>query len=147
MGTDKVEDLTIRPYQDSDEDAVVSLWREAFPNASARNDPRMNIRMKLAFQPELLFVALKDGELVGTVMAGYEGHRGWANFAAVRKKLRRSGIGVALMKHAEQELRKIGCIKLNLQVRKTNAEVIRFYETLGYNVEEIVNMGKTLVDE
>lgn len=137
----------IRRYQDSDEDAVISLWQEAFPNDPPRNEPRSNIKMKVTYQPYLFFVALLDNELVGTVMAGYEGHRGWVNYLAVRKGHRRAKIGQALMSYAEDELREIGCIKLNLQVRKTNSEVIEFYETLGYKVEEVVSMGKTLVDD
>lgn len=143
----KAGNIEIRRYQDSDEDAVISLWEEAFPNDPPRNEPLSNIKMKMTYQPYLFFVALLDGELAGTVMAGYEGHRGWVNFMAVSKTFRQCGIGAALMKHAEKELRTIGCIKLNLQIRTGNSEVVEFYEALGYHVEEIISMGKTLVDD
>jgi ribosomal protein S18 acetylase RimI-like enzyme len=82
--------------------------------------------------------------IVGTVMAGYDGHRGWVYYVVVSPDHRRQGIGTALMERAEEGLASLGCPKVNLQVRAGNEAVVRFYETLGYGVEERVSMGKRL---
>ncbi len=108
------------------------------------NDPRSDIATKLAFQPELFLVGLLGEQLVGSVMAGYEGHRGWINYLAIDPGLRSHGLGRQLMETAEAALKRLGCPKVNLQVRSGNAAVISFYEELGYRVEERVGMGKRL---
>jgi ribosomal protein S18 acetylase RimI-like enzyme len=134
----------IRSYEESDEQAVANLWQEVFPDAPAWNDPVTDIRRKLTVQPDLFFVALKDRQLVGTAMAGYDGHRGWIYYVVVSPNHRRQGIGNALMGHAEGALMKMGCPKLNLQVRATNHEVVAFYKQLGYEIEERISMAKRL---
>ena len=136
--------LTIQPYQEEDQDAVTALWREVFPGSPSWNHPETDIQRKLAVQRELFLVAMLEGQLVGTAMAGYDGHRGWVYYVAVSPRLRRQGIGSALMKDVETRLAKIGCPKLNLQVRATNQEVVAFYQKLGYAVEPRVSMGKRL---
>jgi ribosomal protein S18 acetylase RimI-like enzyme len=78
------------------------------------------------------------------VMVGFEGHRGWINYLAVEPSLQRSGIGRALMNEAERILRAAGCPKINLQIRRTNADVIAFYERLGYVADDVVSFGKRL---
>jgi ribosomal protein S18 acetylase RimI-like enzyme len=136
--------VKIRPYTATDEKAVAALWREVFPGSPAWNHPETDIQRKLAVQRELFFVATKGSELVGTAMAGYDGHRGWVYYVAVSPRHRRQGIGTALMTQVEEGLAHVGCPKLNLQVRATNREVVRFYEKLGYEVEERVSMSKRL---
>jgi ribosomal protein S18 acetylase RimI-like enzyme len=137
--------LDIRPYADADEPAVVALWREVFPGDADHNEPASVIRDKLAYQRELFFVAVLDSAVVGTVMAGYDGHRGWIYRVAVHPRHQRHGIGAALLRHAEGALAELGCPKINLQVLATNAGVVAFYENVGYRVEERVSMGKRLV--
>ncbi len=136
--------ILIRPYEETDEAAVVDLWQEVFPDAPAWNDPVSDIRLKLTVQPELFFIAMKDRQLVGTAMAGYDGHRGWVYYVVVSPNHRRQGIGSALMGHTEEALREKGCPKLNLQVRASNHEVVAFYRQLGYEIEERVSMAKRL---
>jgi ribosomal protein S18 acetylase RimI-like enzyme len=136
--------MQIRPYEDSDESAVIDLWNEVLPDSAPHNDPATTIRKKLAVERELFFVALTDGAVVGTVMGGYDGHRGWVYAVAVRPSCRRRGIGAALLRRLEAALVERGCLKVNLQVRSSNREVIAFYERLGYSVEERVSMGKRL---
>ncbi len=136
--------ILIRPYEETDEAAVVDLWQEVFPDAPAWNDPVSDIRLKLTVQPELFFIAVKDRQLVGTAMAGYDGHRGWVYYVVVSPNHRRQGIGSALMGHTEEALREKGCPKLNLQVRASNHEVVAFYRQLGYEIEERVSMAKRL---
>ncbi len=136
--------ISIRPYAESDQSAVAALWREVFPGAPAWNYPETDIQRKLAVQRELFLVAVLDGELVGTAMAGYDGHRGWVYYVAVDPRHRRQGIGSMLMQEVEARLARLGCPKLNLQVRADNHQVVAFYQKLGYEVEERVSMGKRL---
>ncbi len=136
--------VQVRSYQPSDHDAIVGLWRTAFPNAPPRNDPVRDIARKLAVQPELFLVALVEGRVAGTTLGGFDGHRGWVHLVAVDPALRRRGVGSALMREAESRLAALGCPKLNLQVRGDNAGVVPFYESLGYRVEPRISLGKLL---
>ena len=135
--------LRVRPYRPADEEAVVALWQSC-GLVVEQNDPRRDIANKLAFQPELLLVGVLEERLVGSVMAGYEGHRGWINYLAVDPAFRSHSLGRQLMEAAEAALQRLGCPKVNLQVRSGNGAVIAFYEGLGYRVEERVGMGKRL---
>jgi ribosomal protein S18 acetylase RimI-like enzyme len=132
----------IAPYRSDRFEGVKTLWQEAFPDDPPWNKAEVAIPAKLAVQPELFLLAL-DGDLViGSVMAGYDGHRGWLYAVAVLRSRRRQGVGAALVLAAEDRLRSMGCSKINLQVRATNAIVIAFYERLGYVIEERTSMGK-----
>ena len=108
------------------------------------NDPNKDIRRKLSVQGEMFLVGLLGSELVATVMAGYEGHRGWINYLAVAIGCQGRGFGRRMMDEAEARLRELGCPKINLQVRSSNADVIQFYKALWYSVDEVVSMGKRL---
>lgn len=136
--------MEIRPYQAGDFNGLDQLWREAFPNDPPRNRAEQSIPAKLAMKDDLLFVAVEDGDVIGSIMAGYDGHRGWLYSVAVRQDAQRCGIGAALVQTAEAALRKLGCCKINLQVRSTNAAVIEFYKGLGFTVEEHISMGRLL---
>ncbi|WP_284309829.1 GNAT family N-acetyltransferase, partial [Labrys miyagiensis] len=96
------------------------------------------------FQPELMVVALDGGAVVGSVMAGYEGHRGWLSRIAVLKSHREQGIGLKLLAEAERRLMALGCTKVNLQVVDSNAAVVEFYQRSGYRVEPRISMSKIL---
>ena len=135
--------MLIRAYESDDEAEVVALWQRA-GLTRAWNDPRKDIARKLAVQPELFFVLVAEGRVAGTLMAGYEGHRGWMNYLAVDPELQRRGYGRMLVEHAERVLRDRGCPKINLQVRATNPEAIEFYRKLGYLDDEVVSLGKRL---
>jgi ribosomal protein S18 acetylase RimI-like enzyme len=136
--------VEVRPYDDADEAAVIALWGEALPDAAPHNDPATALRKKLAVGRDLLFVAAVGGAVVGAVMGGYDGHRGWVYSLAVKPGHRRAGAGTALVRRLEEALAGRGCLKVNLQVRASNAGVVAFYEKLGYAVEERVSMGKRL---
>jgi 16S rRNA (cytidine1402-2'-O)-methyltransferase len=135
--------MTLRPYEPTDEEAVIELW-ERCDLVRPWNDPRKDIRRKLAVQPDLFLVGVEHERLVATVMVGYEGHRGWINYLAVDPDCQQRGYGRALMVEAERKLRECGCPKINLQVRPTNRAVIEFYQRLGFVVEESISMGKRL---
>ncbi len=136
-----------RPYSPADHDAVVALWSEVFAGDPPRNAPPAMIRRKLGVQPELFLVATQEGRVIGTVLAGFDGVRGWIHHLAVDPSARRAGVATRLMAHAERALAAVGCPKVNLQVRATNAGVVAFYRRLGYVVEERVSMGKALGGE
>ena len=136
--------IRVESYHERHFEGVDALWREAFPNDPPRNRAASAIPEKLAVQPELLLVAVDGDMVVGTAMAGYDGHRGWLYSIAVRPSHRRRGIGALLVGEAEARLRDLGCGKVNLQVRASNAAVADFYRSLGFEIEERVSMGKRL---
>ncbi|WP_322071081.1 GNAT family acetyltransferase [Paraburkholderia bannensis] len=141
--------ISIRVFREADTEAVLALWLQAFPeyNDTTRphRNPRLSIANKLGTQPELFFVAAdQDGAIVGTAMAGYDGHRGWLYSLAVAHEARRLGIGTRLVRHAESALAAMGCLKLNLQVLSDKPEVIAFYDALGYRADAVVSLGKRL---
>jgi ribosomal protein S18 acetylase RimI-like enzyme len=135
--------MHVRPFQPADEAAVVAVWERA-GLTRPWNDPHKDIRRKLRVRPDLFLVAELDGAVVGTVMAGYDGHRGWINYLGVDPAFQRRGIGRALMEEAERLLRAAGCPKINLQVRGTNAAAIEFYRRIGFAVDDVVSLGKRL---
>jgi hypothetical protein len=115
-----------------------------FPDDPPRNEPGLLLDRKLAQGDGLVFVADDDGKVVGAVVVGYDGVRGWIYHLAVGAARRGQGIGTALMRAAEAELTARGCPKINLQVRNTNAGVIAFYEALGYSVDLVTSMALRL---
>ena len=136
--------ITIKPYDSENRPALLALWSRVFPNPSAHNQPADILDEKHGFQPELIRVAWCDGELVGSVLVGYDGHRGWLNLLAVDQRLRRAGIGTALVDDACRQLTSLGCRKLNIQIRDDNQDVVNFYTRLGFLQEPRVSMGKVL---
>ncbi|MGZ5921815.1 MAG: GNAT family acetyltransferase [Rhizomicrobium sp.] len=136
--------VTVNPYCDQDLEGIDALWREAFPDDQPRHRAEVVIPAKLAFQPDLLLVARDQDRVVGSVMVGYDGHRGWINRLAVLKARRAQGVGALLMHEAEDRLRALGCRKINLQVRTANRAVVEFYRSLGYDVEERISMSKLI---
>jgi ribosomal protein S18 acetylase RimI-like enzyme len=142
--------MHIRPYQETDEAAVVALW-QACGLTRPWNDPHKDIARKLQVQRELFLVGEVDGEgngqIIATAMAGYDGHRGWVNYLAVEPSQRGQGLAAALMQHIEQQLLALGCPKLNLQVRSSNTAVLDFYRHLGYAQDEAVGLGKRLIPD
>jgi ribosomal protein S18 acetylase RimI-like enzyme len=130
-------------YSSEYQDAVVDLWRKC-NLVVPQNDPVEDIQRKLVFQPDLFFVALLDGKVIGSIMVGYEGHRGWMNYLAVLPEHQRRGYGRKLVEKAVDELKRLGCLKVNLQVRKSNVSVVEFYKHLGFKDDDVVGLGKRL---
>ena len=139
-------EVIVRAFKESDDARVIELWTFA-GLVRAWNDPQKDIARKLKVQRELFLVAELEGTVVGVVMAGYEGHRGWVNYLAVDIGQRRRGIGSALMRDAERRLRLLGCPKINLQVRAENRDVQAFYAALGFKDDNVVSLGKRLEDD
>lgn len=143
LKTEHNSKLVIRPFRESDQDAVVALWMEC-GLVVPWNDPVKDIHRKLAVQREMFLVGTLGSRLVAAVMAGYDGHRGWINYLAVAPDCRKMGIGRRLMNEAESMLRDLGCPKVNLQVRSSNVGAVEFYRNIGYSVDDVVSMGKRL---
>jgi ribosomal protein S18 acetylase RimI-like enzyme len=120
--------------------------REAFPDDRPWNAAATAIPEKVRFQPDLMLVALEGDLVVGSVMAGYEGHRGWISRIAVLKAQREKGLGQSLLTEAERRLAALGCIKVNLQVVESNRGAVGFYEQSGYEIEPRISMSKHLRD-
>ena len=138
--------LPLRPYRESDEGQVVALWQEC-GLTRPWNDPHKDIARKLQVQRELFLVVEREGRIAATIMAGYDGHRGWVYYLAVAPAHRGHGIATQLMRQVEQELQARGCPKLSLLVRSTNAGVRAFYRKLGYAQDESVPLGRRLISD
>jgi ribosomal protein S18 acetylase RimI-like enzyme len=135
----------LREYCDAtDREPVIRLWRTVFGYETAHNDPSLAISKKLAVDDRLFFVAEEAGEVIGTAMAGYDGHRGWLYAIAVAPGVRRGGLGARLVRHAERALAARGCMKINLQLVATNEATAAFYRSIGYAVEPRISMGRVL---
>jgi ribosomal protein S18 acetylase RimI-like enzyme len=139
----KMMKMEIRPFDPHDEESVVQLWTDC-GLVVPWNNPHRDIQRKLKIQPEMFLVACSDSQIIATVMAGYDGHRGWINYLAVHPQYQHSGIGRRMMDEAESRLRAAGCPKINLQVRSKNATVIEFYERIGFKTDDVVSLGKRL---
>ena len=111
------------------------------------NDPHKDVQRKLTTQPELFLVGEIAGRPVASVMAGFDGHRGWVNYLAVAPEHRNAGLGRMMMRNVEDALEARGCPKLNLQVRTTNHAVLEFYRRIGYATDEVVSLGKRLIPD
>ena len=121
----------IRPFTERDTKAVVELWI-ACDLTRPWNNPEKDILRKLKVQPELFLVGVQNGRIVASVMAGFDGHRGWVNYLASHPDCQKQGWGRRMMAAAEAELRKLGCPKINLQLRISNSAAQAFYRRIGY---------------
>ncbi|KAB1654521.1 GNAT family acetyltransferase [Pseudoclavibacter chungangensis] len=153
--------IEVRAFRPDDADAVVDLWTES-GLVRPWNDPRRDIARKLDVQPELFLVAIErtDGDdappsagrartrrdtVIGSVMAGTDGHRGWLYYLAVTPELRGRGIGRELVAAAERRLEALGCPKVQLMVRRENRDVASLYAELGYEESDVLVLGKRLI--
>lgn len=135
--------MQIRPYHQSDESSIITQW-ERCDLIRPWNNPQKDISRKLQVQPELFLVGVLDGEIIASAMAGYEGHRGWINYLAVAPNYRHQGFGRKIMLEVERLLELAGCPKINLLIRTSNTAAVKFYKSLGYEIDEVLSMGKRL---
>ena len=144
MRTRSGTEFDVVTYDDRYFEDVKALWQVSFPDLEGWRAPEIAIPAKIAIQGELFVVAVSAGRVIGTTMAGYDGHRGWLYSVAVRHAHRREGIGSALIGEAEKRLLALGCPKINLQIVLANYSVAGFYRKLGYAIEERISMGKPI---
>ncbi len=138
--------LIIRSYIETDLQEVIKLWKSC-GLVVPWNNPEQDIVRKLKVDPDLFLIGRASDEIVASVMGGYEGHRGWINYLAVAPTHQRNGYGAEMMVEVEKRIRAKGCPKINLQVRSNNADVISFYASIGYRVDEVVSLGKRLFED
>jgi len=149
-GGDEILEYAIRRYRDADHAQLGQFWQLVFNEQAPHNFPARIIADKLAMPSELgrelLLICECEGRIVGTTLAGWDGHRGWLYAVAVHPDCRRLGLGAALVRAAEAALAELGCNKINLQIRAGNEAVANFYRALGYAVEARTSMGRLLVE-
>ena len=138
--------MKITTYKPEYESAVIALWQRC-NLTRPQNDPKKDIERKLKVNPELFLVGLIDGKVAATVMGNYDGHRGWIYYLGVDPALQRKGLGRRIVDAVEKKLRAKGCPKINLQVRKDNLNAVKFYERIGFKTDEVIGMGKRLVED
>ena len=135
--------MKIRAYNKEDQKSVISLWEEC-GLVVPQNNPVRDIERKLKVDPDLFLVGVNENGIIATVMGGYEGHRGWINYLAVKPSEQRKGYACSIMQTVELLIKDKGCPKINLQVRNTNEAVIAFYAAIGYNNDYVVGLGKRI---
>ena len=140
------DDIEIRSFRQEDEAPLIKLW-ERCELVVAWNDPSKDISRKAQLDPDGLLLGWHDNSLIASVMAGYEGHRGWINYLAVDPEFRRKALGRIMMKAAETYLKQFECPKINLQIRAKNHQVIEFYKSIGFLQDDVINMGKRLIPD
>jgi ribosomal protein S18 acetylase RimI-like enzyme len=138
--------MNIKPYHPDNQQAVINLW-QACNLVVAWNDPIKDIQRKMLVDPDLFLIGELSEDIVATVMGGYEGHRGWINYLAVSPEHQRKGYARAMMQQVEVLILQKGSPKINLQVRSNNIDVIHFYQTIGYDIENAVGLGKRLIPD
>lgn len=138
--------LTIRTYQESDEEPIINLWFDCGLTVPW-NNPKRDIERKMDENPSLFFVGEIDGSIVCSCMAGYDGHRGWIYYLAVRRDYQRQGIASKIVREAENRLLEMGCPKIDLMVRKSNKDAISFYHKIGYKDDPVVVLSKRLYED
>lgn len=138
--------MNIRAFRNEDKDCVIQLWI-ACGLTRPWNNPEKDIERKLSMNDDLFLVAVDGKEIAGSVMGGYEGHRGWINYLAVHPHHQHKGLGRLLMSTIEQKLLALNCPKINLQVRSGNDEVIAFYQSLGFVDDKCLSFGKRLIHD
>ncbi|MCY1670128.1 GNAT family acetyltransferase [Novosphingobium sp. SL115] len=135
--------ITIRVAEPADRESLVALW-EAAGLTRPWNDPRADFDMALGRDRSTILLACENKAVSGSVMVGFDGHRGWVYYLAVAPEKRGFGIGRMLMLEAEQWLKAIGCPKIQLMVRGDNNVARGFYAALGYDLQDVVTLGRRL---
>ena len=136
--------MEVREFHLDDYEAVIGLWRRTGLLPS-RSDERAEIAKKLERDPELFLVGTNSGVVVGTVLGGYDGRRGWVYRLAVVPELQANGFGAVLLQELESRFRQKGCLKVNLLIETDNADVQGFYRRHGYESDDLIFMEKWLI--
>ncbi len=138
--------MEIRNYHSNDEPEVIDLWVKC-DLVRPWNNPKKDIERKLKVDTDLFLVGVLNRKVIATVMGGYEGHRGWINYLAVDPSCQKKGYGKTIMQEIEEKLEAKGAPKINVQIRSTNESVIDFYKSIGYTIDDVIGMGKRLVED
>ncbi len=124
--------------------AAVALWH-ATGLTRPWNDPAADLQRALAGATSTVLAAIEEeGALCGTAMVGHDGHRGWLYYVAVAPGRQGEGLGRALVQASECWLAERDVPKVQLMVRRTNAQAVAFYERQGYVDQDTVVLGRFL---
>ena len=137
-------DFKIVEFEGRHQSRVIDLWKQIFKGDPPWNEPKLIIKRKLVCQPELFLVGELNGKVVATVLGGYDGFRGWIYHLAVAPTCQRTGLASVIMETIQNKLKSMGCIKINIQVRAGNSDIVNFYKSLGYKIEDHISLGKCL---
>ena len=135
--------VSIHPALAEDRDAIIALWQAA-GLTRPWNDPGTDFDLALSNATSTILIARDGIGLVGSVMVGFDGHRGWVYYLATDPDRLKRGIGRALMTSAESWLRQFGCPRIRLMVRNDNLVAKGFYEAIGYDSQGVITLGRTL---
>lgn len=138
--------LAIRPFIAADQKRVIQLWEQC-GLLVPWNNPKEDIRRKLTDSPEMFIVGEQDSQLIATCMFGYDGHRGWVYYLAVKPDRQRNKVATQMMAYVEEKLKSLGCPKINLMVRQTNLDVRSFYYKIGYSDDSVATLSKRLIED
>ena len=136
-------ELTIRVASPDDAAEVARLWRNC-GLVVHYNDPASDFRFACDGPASAVLVGSEHGEIVGSVMVGHDGHRGWLYYLACAPSRQNMGIGRRMVAAAEDWLRARGVVKVQLMVREANATVTGFYQRLGFETMPRIAMSKWL---
>ena len=135
--------MEVRELNGADAAHVVALWTEA-GLTRPWNDAVADFHRAVEGSTSAVLGLQRDNELSGTVMVGHDGHRGWVYYLAVAKSHQRSGVGSELMRAAEEWLREMGAVKVQLMVRRENESVLDFYDNVGYVTSDVTVLSRWL---
>ncbi|MGA2242195.1 MAG: GNAT family N-acetyltransferase [Verrucomicrobiota bacterium] len=124
----------VRPFRVKDFDTVIALWRCTEGVGLNESDTRRAIAAFLRRNPNLSFVAENDGRIIGAVLCGHDGRRGYLHHLAVAKRHRCRGIGRQLVNACLTKLRKAGISKCNIFIFANNAAGMKFWAHNGWNL-------------
>ena len=137
--------MKVRELTDSDASSVVALWTET-GLTRPWNDAAKDFQRALDGTTSAVLGLEHDNELIGAVMVGHDGHRGWVYYLAVGKAHQRVGVGSTLMSAAEEWLRTMGAVKIQLMVRSENESALNFYGRVGYETSDVRVLSRWLED-
>ena len=126
-----MSNIKIRSYCEEDRAGLFALWSEVFPDMPAHVDPEFDLKTKLNENRDQMLVAVDGDEVVGSAMMGFDGHRGWVYYLAVKQDRRGQGVGAAIVAHLEQCARDFGAATMVINAREN---ALLFYEKLGYEI-------------
>lgn len=134
--------MTIADYDDA-----YKLWTETEGmGLRSLDDSRKGIEFFLKRNPDTNFICRDKDNLVGIILTGHDGRRGYIYHAAVSEDYRRKGIGKKLVETAISSLRKIGIRKVALVVFADNSRGNNFWESLGFVLREDLNYRNLSID-
>ena len=137
--------IAFRPLEQRDIDGVIALWTDC-GLVRPWNDARRDIEFARGKEGSDILLGYAEGDIVSSVMVGHDGHRGWLYYVAVAPAFQGTGIGKATVRAAETWLKERGIWAINLNIRSENEKVRAFYAALGYELRDVIVMGKRDID-